>query len=325
MRKLVLTPPTSTATVAWRGKPLCSEPTSVVVPPISTTIASATPDRNAAPRIELVGPEAKVSTGKRLAKSASISVPSFCVRKNRPRDAGAGDGPAEGVDHLRRNVAQAGVHDRRVLALEQPDPADLARKGDVRARQFPREDLACLLLESIRDRRKHRGDGDGADALGADVGGDADEFVFIQRRDLAAVEFVAAMGEVAMVADGLLQVLGPIHHRRQRGGRRQAKPHGGRRREASPLDDGIGEMRRADHDHVDRVRRKPGALQHRVECGDDARHHVLGRRRLDARDDLLAVHHDGIRVRAADVDSDPDHACFPSLKMLAPDASPCRT
>ena len=80
MRKLVRTPPTSTATVAGRGKPLCRAPTSVVVPPMSTTIASETPERNAAPRIELVGPLAKVSTGKRSAYAASISVPSFWVR-----------------------------------------------------------------------------------------------------------------------------------------------------------------------------------------------------------------------------------------------------
>ena len=53
MRKLVRTPPTSTATVAGRGKPLCSAPTSEVVPPMSTTIASADAgqERRAANRI----------------------------------------------------------------------------------------------------------------------------------------------------------------------------------------------------------------------------------------------------------------------------------
>ena len=48
------------------------------------TIASCTPERNAAPRIEFVGPLAKVRTGKRSANAASMSVPSFCVRKKRP-------------------------------------------------------------------------------------------------------------------------------------------------------------------------------------------------------------------------------------------------
>ena len=60
-----------------RGKPCCSTPISVVVPPTSTTMASRKPLRKAAPRILLVGPEAKVSTGYSLAKSAFIKVPSF--------------------------------------------------------------------------------------------------------------------------------------------------------------------------------------------------------------------------------------------------------
>ena len=74
------TPPISTATEASRGKPWASAPISAVVPPISTTIASFKPDRKAAPRIEFVGPDAKVSTGFCSAKSALISVPSFWVR-----------------------------------------------------------------------------------------------------------------------------------------------------------------------------------------------------------------------------------------------------
>ena len=63
MRKLVRTPPMSTGRDSSRGYPLTSAPTSVVVPPISTTMPFLTPDRNAAPRMLLVGPEEKVSTG----------------------------------------------------------------------------------------------------------------------------------------------------------------------------------------------------------------------------------------------------------------------
>ncbi len=37
------------------------------------------PDRKAAPRIELVAPEAKLMTGNAIAVSADITVPSFCV------------------------------------------------------------------------------------------------------------------------------------------------------------------------------------------------------------------------------------------------------
>ncbi len=63
MRKLVRTPPISTATEASRGNPFTSSPTSAVVPPTSTTAPSDTRLRNAAPRIEFVGPEANVATG----------------------------------------------------------------------------------------------------------------------------------------------------------------------------------------------------------------------------------------------------------------------
>ena len=63
IRKLVRTPPISTAIEASRGKPFCSTPTSEVVPPTSTTAQSRMPERNAAPRIEFVGPEANVATG----------------------------------------------------------------------------------------------------------------------------------------------------------------------------------------------------------------------------------------------------------------------
>ena len=45
------------------GNPFLSTPTSVVVPPMSTTMALRNPERNAPPRILLVGPEENVSTG----------------------------------------------------------------------------------------------------------------------------------------------------------------------------------------------------------------------------------------------------------------------
>ena len=80
MRNRVRTPPISTTELASRGKPRRNCPISVEVPPTSTTIASARPDRNAAPRIELVAPEAKLVTGSAVAASAAITVPSFWVR-----------------------------------------------------------------------------------------------------------------------------------------------------------------------------------------------------------------------------------------------------
>ena len=61
---------TSHCVEACLGNPLTSTPTSVVVPPISTTMALRRPDKNAAPLILLVGPEENVRTGYLLASSA---------------------------------------------------------------------------------------------------------------------------------------------------------------------------------------------------------------------------------------------------------------
>ena len=63
MRKLVRTPQMSMVEDASRGNPPTNTPMSEVVPPTSTTTQSVSPLRNAAPLIELVGPEANVDTG----------------------------------------------------------------------------------------------------------------------------------------------------------------------------------------------------------------------------------------------------------------------
>ena len=72
---------------ACRGKPLGSNtPTSVVVPPTSTTITlfperscftKSMPARYDAPRTEFVAPDEKVLIGNRAASAAVINVPSF--------------------------------------------------------------------------------------------------------------------------------------------------------------------------------------------------------------------------------------------------------
>ena len=63
MRKLVRTPPISTATSLAREALLQRRRYPVVVPPMSTTTPPARPERKAAPRIEFVGPLANVRTG----------------------------------------------------------------------------------------------------------------------------------------------------------------------------------------------------------------------------------------------------------------------
>ena len=55
--------------LASLGKLFLMTPTSVVVPPMSTTMALGIPERKAAPLILLVGPEENVRTGYRMASS----------------------------------------------------------------------------------------------------------------------------------------------------------------------------------------------------------------------------------------------------------------
>jgi hypothetical protein len=80
MRKLVRTPPMSTVVEAWRGKPLCRQAH------VGGGAADIEHDglgaarQKAAPRMEFVGPLAKVSTGKRSACAAPMRVPSFWLR-----------------------------------------------------------------------------------------------------------------------------------------------------------------------------------------------------------------------------------------------------
>ena len=66
-------------------------------------------------------------------------------------------------------------------------------------------------------------------------------------------------------------------------------------------------MRGSDHDHVDGAGLHPGSVEHRLQRIDDAAHDVSRGRGLHAGDDAVTVDHHGIRVRAADIDSNPDH------------------
>ena len=172
------------------------------------------------------------------------------------------------------------------------------------------------------DRTEHRGDRDRSDALGFDVGGNAEQFGFVQRRNHATVELVAAMGEIGMIADRASEILGPIDHRRQRRGSWQAEPHSRGRREVPSLHHGVGEMRGADHDDVDRLGLQTRRREHGIQRRHDAGHHVRRRRLLDAGEDLCSVHDDRVGVGAADVDAYPDHPALSRFNVsvcLAPD------
>ena len=183
------------------------------------------------------------------------------------------------------------------------------------AGQGPAKDFAGFGFAFRVHRAEHRGDRNRADSLGPDVRGDAEKFSFVERRNLAAVEFMAAVSEIGVAADRALKVVRPVDHRRQRGGRRQAEAHCGGRREVAPLHDRVGEVGRADHDDVDRLRLQTGRCEHGLERRDDARHHVRRRHGLDAGEDFRAVHDDCVGIGAADVDADPDHALLPCFAV----------
>ncbi len=110
-----------------------------------------------------------------------------------------------------------------------------------------------------------------------------------------------------VAADPIGEILRPIAERRQRGARRQSDAHRGDARETAPLDDGIDEMRRADHDRVDRAARDFGMAGEFVERRDDALGHVFRRRRLDRLHDAASLQQHRIGIGAADIDADAPH------------------
>jgi hypothetical protein len=103
------------------------------------------------------------------------------------------------------------------------------------------------------------------------------------------------------------KILGPVAEWRQRGTRRQADADRRHAREIASLNDGVGEVRGADHDGVDRTGGADRGQQ-LTQRRSDATSHVGRCRRLDRVNDGLAVEQDGVGVGATDVDSDAPHA-----------------
>ena len=86
-----------------------------------------------------------------------------------------------------------------------------------------RQQLRRSFLHLAIDRGEDGGDGDRRDPLGGDIGGGPLDLVLVEGRNLAAVELVTAVAEIAVAAEGVAQIARPIDHRRQRGGRRQTE------------------------------------------------------------------------------------------------------
>ncbi|MND60880.1 hypothetical protein D3C80_521190 [compost metagenome] len=185
---------------------------------------------------------------------------------------------------------------------------------DARFRDDRTDDLGGFQLTFGCQRRKERGDADGGDAGVADLHRCVADFVAGKRHQRATVIFMAAMDHEGQRIDAFAQIIRPVDHRRQGSAGRHGDADRGDAFQTRTLDDGIGKMGRADHHGVDR--RGAGRLRgDDVTDGvDDALHHIRGGGKLDGRDDFLAIDEHGIRICAADVNSDPLHAANTDLK-----------
>ena len=211
--------------------------------------------------------------------------PSACRRSGsgrRARRSRARRARCERADDRARQLAQARVHDRRVLALEQADPADLVRERDRGVRQLGRDHLR-------RPRAR----------ASAFTGEKTDEIATV-RDALRAAKSAATRAAARRVRaarssarrtrgrrgrDGYVppsasrRAARPADHRRQRLAWRGARA--GSRAGAQPprLDDRVREVRRPDHHRLHRPERDPRASTTEERSRDAARH-VGCRRRL---------------------------------------------
>ena len=82
------------------------------------------------------------------------------------------------------------------------------------------QDFGGRLLAGRVERGEDGRDGHGLDAAGRDLAGHARHAVGVERGDLAAVIFVTAAQQVVTGAHDRTQIVGPVHERDDRGGRR---------------------------------------------------------------------------------------------------------
>ena len=175
IRKFVRTSPMSTSVEASRGKPFTRTPTSEVVPPMSTTTASLAPERNARAAHAVRRPgrerEDRVLLRELGAHQRSVVLADVEVGA----DAEVVERRAEGRDDRPRELAEARVQDRGVLALEQADAPDVAGERHVEVRDLFQQDLGRALLHLGGHRREDRRQCGRANPLPPDVRGNARE------------------------------------------------------------------------------------------------------------------------------------------------------
>ena len=173
---------------ASRGKPCWRMPTSEVVPPMSTTAQSRSPERKrrAAHRVRRAGRERRdrVALGVVDGHQRPVVLAQVDGRVDRRarRDA-AWKAATIWVSEL----AEASVHDRRVLALEQADPADLVGEADrQRPAARPRRSAAASCSRSALTGENTDEIATERDALRRDVRCRPAELVAVERCDLGA-------------------------------------------------------------------------------------------------------------------------------------------
>ena len=211
---------------------------------------------------------------------------------------------AEGVDHAAREVREARVQDRGVLALEETEAADGGREGQVRVGEFVADDLGGAGFHGVVDWGEEAGEGDGADVGGFHLAEGVDQGLLVQGvREFARV-LVTAADEPASAVHQRRQVGGPVGEGWDGGGGGQRETQDTHRQQALPLQHRVGEVRRADHDRLDAADPDAARGEHGAYRIDDALRDVRGGGRLVRGDDAPVHDHHRVRVRAADVHAD---------------------
>ena len=171
----------------------------------------------------------------------------------RRRDAGIARSPARTPRPWSRGkIGERGVQERRVLALEQPDPAEVGRAGDGAAGDLLGDDRRRLALVAGIERREDRGDRDRADAPVADLAAPPSRSAARSSGMKARPSYSWPPSTIATSpSTSVGEIRRPVAERRQAGARRQADADRADPAQGAPLHDGVDEMRRADHDGVD--------------------------------------------------------------------------
>ena len=217
-------------------------------------------------------------------------------------------------DRTQRQIAQTGIHDRCVLALQQPNPANRAGEGDIGIGNHFAHNRRSLLFKGCIDWRKDRGDGNCVEPLGLNLFGNPAHFHRIKGRDFAAIKLVTAVGQVVVAPDHFGQIIGPVHHWGETDGGRQAQANTGRWLQPSPFNHGVGKVGGADHHPIDLPDIQPRLVDQGAQRRGNAVADIGGGGGFCTGEHLRAIHNDSIRIGAADINADTHGS---SLKQLS--------